>query len=73
MTAARCGISSSTQRARRRSMLLRFLGAGKGKLQGGGAHGKRLSAGKKFWASRLGAGGSASMGKKAPALAVLGG
>jgi hypothetical protein len=27
-------------------MLLRFLGAGKGKLQGGGAHGKRLSAGK---------------------------
>ena len=51
-------------------LLLQFLGAGKGKLQGGGAHGKRLSAGKKFWASRLGAGGSASMGKKAPALAV---
>jgi hypothetical protein len=34
MTVARCGISPSTQRARRRSMLLRFLGAGKGKLQG---------------------------------------
>jgi hypothetical protein len=27
-------------------LLLQFLGAGKGKLQGGGAHGKRLSAGK---------------------------
>ena len=36
-------------------------------------HGKRLSAGKKIWASRLGAGGSTSMGKKAPALAVWGG
>ena len=41
-------------------LLLQFLGAGKGKLQGGGAHGKRLSAGKKFWASRLGAGGRAA-------------
>jgi hypothetical protein len=53
-------------------LLLQFLGAGKGKLQGVAPMG-RGSLLEKIWASRLGAGGSASMGKKAPALAVLGG
>jgi hypothetical protein len=41
-------------------LLLQFLGAGKGKLQGGGAHGKRLSAGKILGVT-AGSRGSASM------------